>query len=348
MISSSTFRKWGRRCCCSIGLVSALSLTGRAQGVNHPPLVSIRNLNFQTEYLEPASISLQADAYDIDGVVTKVEFYLCNTELAELEYKPYKIMLSDLPAGHYCITAIATDNSHATTESFPVGIKVVSADTSCENTASYVENGGYNPGSRVLNGDRKYKCKPFPYSGWCNGASWAYAPGTGSNWQDAWIDLGTCDAETGLSCVNTPAYVENGGYAPESQVVNLGILYECKPWPYSGWCNGASWAYEPGVGSNWQDAWVERGACSEFAWYNKSAARIIAHPHPFEDHTTVRLEGEEHIVSYVLYNSNGVTLLAGSNLDEKDIKLGDQLASGYYILHVTTKNATYTQTIIKR
>ncbi|CAI1902587.1 GlcNAc-binding protein A precursor [Serratia quinivorans] len=40
-----------------------------------------------------------------------------------------------------------------------------------------------------------------------------------------------------------------------------GKVYECKPFPYSGWCN--SWSisathYEPGVGSNWQDAWIEK------------------------------------------------------------------------------------------
>jgi predicted carbohydrate-binding protein with CBM5 and CBM33 domain len=34
--------------------------------------------------------------------------------------------------------------------------------------------------------------------------------------------------------------------------------YECKPFPYSGWCNIASHHYEPGVGSNWQDAWTEK------------------------------------------------------------------------------------------
>lgn len=34
--------------------------------------------------------------------------------------------------------------------------------------------------------------------------------------------------------------------------------YECKPFPFSGWCNIDSHHYVPGVGSNWQDAWVEK------------------------------------------------------------------------------------------
>lgn len=35
-------------------------------------------------------------------------------------------------------------------------------------------------------------------------------------------------------------------------------VYECKPFPYSGWCNINAPHYVPGVGSNWQDAWIEK------------------------------------------------------------------------------------------
>jgi chitin-binding protein len=38
-------------------------------------------------------------------------------------------------------------------------------------------------------------------------------------------------------------------------------VYECKPFPYSGWCNNWSTSatnYEPGVGTSWQDAWIEK------------------------------------------------------------------------------------------
>ncbi|UHM92805.1 hypothetical protein J9880_04635 [Rahnella victoriana] len=45
----------------------------------------------------------------------------------------------------------------------------------------------YVAGTKVLGSDGSiYQCKPFPYSGWCGQASWAYAPATGTNWQDAW------------------------------------------------------------------------------------------------------------------------------------------------------------------
>lgn len=37
-----------------------------------------------------------------------------------------------------------------------------------------------------------------------------------------------------------------------------GKLYECKPFPYSGWCQINSHHYVPGVGSNWSDAWIAK------------------------------------------------------------------------------------------
>ena len=46
----------------------------------------------------------------------------------------------------------------------------------------------------MKNAGSQYECKPYPYSGWCNGAAWAYGPGTGTYWQDAWILKGTCTA----------------------------------------------------------------------------------------------------------------------------------------------------------
>lgn len=46
----------------------------------------------------------------------------------------------------------------------------------------------YKAGTRVKGKDGNiYECKPFPYAGWCKGAAWAYAPGEGLNWSDAWI-----------------------------------------------------------------------------------------------------------------------------------------------------------------
>ena len=38
-----------------------------------------------------------------------------------------------------------------------------------------------------------------------------------------------------------------------------GKIYQCKPFPYSGWCSqwsSTATQYEPGIGSHWQEAWI--------------------------------------------------------------------------------------------
>lgn len=51
--------------------------------------------------------------------------------------------------------------------------------------------GQYQTGTVVLGSDgKRYECRPFPNSGWCNIESdLYYAPGTGLAWQEAWMRL---------------------------------------------------------------------------------------------------------------------------------------------------------------
>ncbi|MFM0288907.1 hypothetical protein [Paraburkholderia megapolitana] len=53
-----------------------------------------------------------------------------------------------------------------------------------------------------------------------------------------------------------PPYREGTKYNGGEIVSNAGALYRCKPFPQSGWCGQTARAYEPGPGTNWQDAWV--------------------------------------------------------------------------------------------
>ncbi|ADO49171.1 glycoside hydrolase family 19 protein [[Enterobacter] lignolyticus] len=52
-----------------------------------------------------------------------------------------------------------------------------------------------------------------------------------------------------------PAWSANAKYSAGDIVNNHGKLFQCKPFPYSGWCSQAPAYYEPGAGQAWQDAW---------------------------------------------------------------------------------------------
>ena len=53
--------------------------------------------------------------------------------------------------------------------------------------------------------------------------------------------------------VEYPEYAAGTIYSARDIVQNNGELYQCKNWPYSGWCQLA--AYEPGVSAYWIQAW---------------------------------------------------------------------------------------------
>lgn len=162
---------------------------------NVSPVVSLTSPASGTSFTAPASVAIAASATDSDGTIAKVEFFNGATKLGEDTSSPYTYTWSAVAAGSYSLTAVATDNQGAATTAAVVSITVTgNGGDGCANTAQYVENGGYVAGSLVKNAGGQYECKEWPYSGWCNGAAWAYAPGTGTNWQDAWYFRSTCQS----------------------------------------------------------------------------------------------------------------------------------------------------------
>lgn len=99
----------------------------------------------------------------------------------------------NVAVGAYSISARARDISGAMATSTTVSIFITAAGANAFSpTAQYIENGGYIAGGKVKNVGKQYECKPWPFSGWCNAAAWAYGPGVGASWGDAWLEVGTC------------------------------------------------------------------------------------------------------------------------------------------------------------
>ncbi len=163
--------------------------------VNQAPTVSLTSPANNASYNVPASIGISANASDADGTISKVEFYNGSQKLGEDASSPYAYTWTNVAAGNYTLLVKAYDNAGAVSTSGSVAIKVVTVvSDQCAAIAAYAENAGYAAGSKVKHGGKRYECKEFPYSGWCNGAAWAYAPGTGAYWADAWYDRGSCTA----------------------------------------------------------------------------------------------------------------------------------------------------------
>src|SRR5262245_20623529 len=59
-----------------------------------------------------------------------------------------------------------------------------------------------------------------------------------------------------LSCAGASPWAARP-YVAGEKATHGGKLFECKPFPFTGWCGQR----EPEVGLGWQDAWTELGPC---------------------------------------------------------------------------------------
>jgi RHS repeat-associated protein len=96
-------------------------------GGNAAPTVSITSPAANATFTAPASITLTANAQDTDGTVTQVQYFANASPIGTATASPYSFTWTNVPAGAYSLTAVATDNAGATTTSAPVPITVGAA-----------------------------------------------------------------------------------------------------------------------------------------------------------------------------------------------------------------------------
>jgi hypothetical protein len=97
--------------------------------VNTPPTVSITSPANNASFSAPATVVINAAAADANGTVTRVEFYQGNVRLGEDLSAPYSFTWSNVFAGSYSLTAVATDNNGASTTSAPISMVVNAPST---------------------------------------------------------------------------------------------------------------------------------------------------------------------------------------------------------------------------
>ena len=136
---------------------SNVSVTGSA---NNPPTASITSPIGGAIFTAPASVTINATASDSDGTVAKVDFYQNGNLLGTDTTSPYSFSWTNVAAGSYTLTAIATDNLGATGTSAPVNITVNTAGGSLPppwldqdiGSPGLAGSAGYSSGTFTVNG----------------------------------------------------------------------------------------------------------------------------------------------------------------------------------------------------
>ena len=96
----------------------ATDFKGFSAAANKAPTVSVSTS--AATFTAPAAITVTAAAADSDGTVAKVEFYAGTTLIGTDVSSPYSVAWSNVAAGTYALTAVATDNGGLTTRSAAV------------------------------------------------------------------------------------------------------------------------------------------------------------------------------------------------------------------------------------
>ncbi|MFN6945729.1 MAG: endo-1,4-beta-xylanase [Cytophagaceae bacterium] len=141
--------------------------------INQAPTVSLTAPANNATFTAPASITITATASDADGTVSSVAFYNGNTLLGTDVTAPYSFTWNNVAAGTYTISARATDNNGAVTNSAP---RTIVVNAACTPTAivPYVQiNGGtwVQTSTASLNAGGSVRFGPQPTTG----GSWSWS-----------------------------------------------------------------------------------------------------------------------------------------------------------------------------
>lgn len=155
-----------------------------------PPTITLTSPNGSERLTAGESLLITANATDSDGSINQVEFYVDNTLVATDTAEPFQHVWT-AESGAHSFKAKATDNDDQSTVSQEVGLTVSSGSSGgCSDAPTYTPGTSYVTGQEVQNLNQKYRCD---VAGWCSSSSdWAYAPGEGLYWTDAWTHLGAC------------------------------------------------------------------------------------------------------------------------------------------------------------
>jgi hypothetical protein len=93
--------------------------------VNLPPEVGLLRPVSGAQYVEPATILMEAGASDPDGMVVQVEFFAGATSLGTVTESPFVLSWAGVAAGDYTLTAVAMDDQGDTAVSDSVTVHVL-------------------------------------------------------------------------------------------------------------------------------------------------------------------------------------------------------------------------------
>lgn len=268
---------------------------------NIAPTVSIASPEDNSEFIEGTEITISAEAFDMDGSITDVEFYVDNEFVGYSLEEPHNIIWT-APEGEYEITAVATDNAESSATSSSISVIFTDAPP-CFGTAS---NGEFD---YIFSPDDENPTLTFIPS----------LPGMGSP---------TCILYYGTNPSNLPGqYVSpNVPFQLSASEGNLIYFYYTYSYPGQGEHNNA----------NNPNSYIV-GSCIMTEIENKENNNPINYyPNPVTNYLQLQLpDGDKTIVVYNFDGKKIDQISVISSFSTYDMRA---LQSGIYVFEIISKN----------
>ncbi|MBE0676789.1 MAG: T9SS type A sorting domain-containing protein [Bacteroidales bacterium] len=108
----------------TVSAAVSVTVVKPAPTANKLPIVSIASPTKGSSFTAPATVTVDVNASDPDGSITKVELYNGTVKLYEKSAAPFSFTIKDLPPGSYELKAVATDNLKASSTSSSLALTV--------------------------------------------------------------------------------------------------------------------------------------------------------------------------------------------------------------------------------
>lgn len=252
-----------------------------SSGQDHPPSITLTSPNDGAVLGENDSAVLSADASDIDGDLSYVEFLVDGQSIAVDNTPPFQATWR-AALGEHSVSAIATDAQGHSTASRSATISVKAKGTNLPPAVSVntPTNGQQFYQSDIVNidvaaEDTDGSITEVIISANSETISTLTAPPFQVQWQALPLGITQLNvkvrdnqgliseanvaievlSKTAGGCQGLRSYRAGQSYRAGELVAHNNHKYRCD---VSGWCSSnALWAYEPGTGQHWRDAWSD-------------------------------------------------------------------------------------------
>jgi endo-1,3(4)-beta-glucanase len=287
------------------------------QTSNSNPTVNITSPSENQSFPQDLDITISASASDLDGTISKIEFYDGTTKLGEDTTSPYSYTWVNASVGAHQIKAIVTDNDAGEGTSQIVNISVVEVQ-SCSETSNEAQEGAFSTGFTAV----------FETVGTNVNITFELLD-TNRSGVIAYLRKQSPFGEVQMDNVGGLKFAKTLGGLNSGEI----ITYACK------------FAFAGGLAVTKYISYEVGSSCGSLSIVDESLdTKIVMFPNPVNNKLFIKSQSEDLIKIEIYSVFGNLVKSATKNLNEINV---EDLSSGLYLIKIYTLKESISKKLIK-